>query len=163
MTQITYWLILFCVASAAFLFSLISLWLQHKSRKEQCLPNALSKKLAVIALALEARSKFSDTAMLSDHQLLLINSIDSSDLFEERSRAKTKFEMAVEQIDRCDEFCAHARSLNYDEFEKLPGFAVVAEEILMEATEIYEAEKAALLDLRIKYLPEKIKGSASLI
>jgi hypothetical protein len=153
MTQVTYWLILFCVASAAFIFSLISLWLQHKSQNEQYLPNALSKKLAVIALALEARSKFSDTAMLSNHQLLLISSVDSIDLSEERSRAKTKFEMALEQIDRCDEFCAHARSLNYDEFEKLPGFAITAENFLMEATEIYEAEKVALLDLRIKYLP----------
>lgn len=148
MTQFAYWLISIFLGSLALVFALISLWLTHKNRNEQRLPYALSKKLGVIALVLEARCKYSDMAILSGRQMLLISSSVSGDLSKESARAKNAFAVALEKIERCDELCMHARALNFDAFEESPGIALAAEEMLAEATAALGAEKNALTALQ---------------
>lgn len=152
MTQFDYWLISTLLASVALVLAVISLWLAHNNRKKQRLPNALSKKLGVITLVLEARGKYSDMAILSGHQALLINSLVSGDLSKERARAKNALAVALENIERCDEFCMHARTLDFDAFEKSPAFALAAEEMLADVTATLIVEKDAFTDLQDSHL-----------
>ncbi|MCC4307551.1 hypothetical protein LL252_03110 [Alcanivorax marinus] len=148
MIQFDYLLISTLLASAALVLAVISLWLTHNNRKKQRLPNALSKKIGVIALVLEARCKYSDMAILSGYQVLLIGSLVSGDLSKEHARAKNALAVALEKIERCDEFCMHARVLDFDSFEESPSLALTAEEMLAEATAALVAEKDAFTDLK---------------
>ncbi|MEO1864895.1 MAG: hypothetical protein ABGX98_03965 [Pseudomonadota bacterium] len=152
MPQFDYWLISTLFASAALFLAVISLWLAHNNRKKQRLSNALPQKLGVITLVLEARGKYSDMAILSGHQALLINSLVSDDLSKERARAKNALAVALENIERCDEFCMHAKTHDFDAFEEGPAFALAAEEMLADATAALIVEKDAFTDLQDSHL-----------
>ena len=151
MTQAELLLVFIGLALIAIAISFIALFVSLINRKKQRLPQALSNKLGVIAIILEARSNLSDTATLCVRQIQHINSLNSVELDEKEERARRSFEKALENIDRCEHMCTHIRAMNSVEFERYPGFILRAEEMLIDASTERSRENENLLDLKMEH------------
>jgi len=134
MTQTNFLLVAIMFGPIALVISFIALWLSLKNRKEQILPHALSKKLGVITIVLEARSYLSDIAILCVQQMQHMDSLASADLSQNKEKVQRAFETALEKMELCDQLCIHIRAVSPEVFQESPSFALRAEEMLIEAS-----------------------------